>query len=205
MSESAPYTKWHTIFATMLRELLTPLQIKVLDEFTVTGEVDIILIQLLKGEQWTEEQRQYLPDGLRDSRATHLLLEFKYTQSLEEASFRQAIAYDMLYRQLQSNRDLPQEAIQTFIISAKTSQAETLSKFGYQPTEQTGVYISQELFLQNIPLLLLNELSNEQHNAFVKLFASRRRAKLAAMESLRVWGLRQLKGKLFWLIKGLLN
>ena len=205
MTETPIPIKWHTIFAAVLRELLTPLQIRVLDEFTLTGEVDVILIQLLVGQLWTAEQRQYLPDGLRDSVATHLLIEFKYTQSLEEKSFRQAIAYDTLYRQQQAHQKLAAEAIQTFIVSAITPQAETLTQFGYAATDQAGVYRSQETFLRNIPLILLNELSLEQHNAFFKLFASRRKVKLAALETLKGWGLRQLQGKLFWLMKGLLN
>jgi len=205
MTETPMPIKWHTIFAAVLRELLTPLQIRVLDEFTLTGEVDVILIQLLGEQRWTAEQRQYLPDGLRDSPATHLLIEFKYTQSLEEKSFRQAIAYDTLYRQQQAYQKLPAEAIQTFIVSAITPQAETLTQFGYQPTGVAGVYQSQEIFLRNIPLILLNELSLEQHNAFFKLFASRRKVKLAALATLKGWGLRRLQGKLFWLIKGLLN
>ena len=75
MTETYMPIKWHTIFAAVLRELLTPLQIRVLDEFILTGEVDVILIQLLVGQLWTAEQRLYLPDGLRNSTATHLLIE----------------------------------------------------------------------------------------------------------------------------------
>jgi len=205
MTETPIPIKWHTIFAAVLRELLTPLQIRVLDEFTLTGEVDVILIQLLVGQLWTAEQRQYLPDGLRDSVATHLLIEFKYTQSLEESRDRACPVSTYLYRQQQAHQKLPAEAIQTFIVSAITPQAETLTQFGYAATDQAGVYRSQETFLRNIPLILLNELSLEQHNAFFKLFASRRKVKLAALETLKGWGLRRLQGKLFWLIKGLLN
>jgi len=196
--------KWHTIFAAVLRELLTPLQIQVLDEFPLTGEADILLIQLLEGQlHWTEEQRQVLPDGLRNSPAREVLVEFKYSQSLNEASFRQALAYDTLYRQQQDKQKLPATAIQTFMVSAKTPQAETLKLLGYEATAHSGVYVSQTLFLRDIGLILLNELSDEPHNAFFKLFASRRQAKLAAVRS--VQGLGQLRDKLFWLIKGLLD
>jgi len=202
MNETTPPIKWHSIFAAMLRELLTPLQIRVLDEVPVSGNIDTLLIQLLEGPHWTEAQRQVLPDGLRDSLATRLLIELKYSQSLEEDTFRQAITYDFLYRQQPELRNLSVEAIQTFIVSAKTPQAETLNKFHYQPSEWAGVYVSDDLLLHRIPLLVLNQLSDEPHNVFFKLFASRRQAKLAAMATLQGYG---LTGKLFWLIKGLLN
>lgn len=139
-------------FCRSITRIASAIRTRVLDEFTLTGEVDVILIQLLAGQVWTAEQRQYLPDGLRDSPATHLLIEFKYTQSLEEKSFRQAVAYDTLYRQQQAHQKLLAEAIQTFIVSAITPQAETLTQFGYATTNQAGVYQSQEIFLRNIPV-----------------------------------------------------
>ncbi|MCP4109367.1 MAG: hypothetical protein GY749_28230 [Desulfobacteraceae bacterium] len=43
--------------------------------------------------------------------------------------------------------------------------------------------------LEAIPILVLNELSDEMHNAFIKCFASRKKAKKSAFETLTRHGL----------------
>ena len=43
-------------------------------------------------------------DGVRDSTAGHVLLEFKYTESVNETALAQAVAYDHFYRQAQIAR-----------------------------------------------------------------------------------------------------
>ena len=40
-------------------------------------QIDILLIKR-QTTDWTPEQRALLPDGIRDSKATDILLEFKY-------------------------------------------------------------------------------------------------------------------------------
>ena len=59
--------------------------------------------------------------------------------------------------------------------------------------------------LANIPLLVLNQLRDEPHNVFCKLFASRRRAKLEAMVGVRQWWVSRLSKRLSSLIQGLLK
>jgi hypothetical protein len=98
------------------------------------------------------------------------LLEFKYTESLNKAALSQALGYGRFYRRSQS---LSKAQVQTFILSAKTPAAKTLRKFEYKLAEQSGVYRSDNVMLETLPLLVLNELRDEPHNAFVKSFASR--------------------------------
>jgi hypothetical protein len=74
-------------------------------------------------------------------------------------------------------------------LSAKTPAAETLRQFGYKPAEHPGVYRSDNIMLEALPLLVLNELRDEPHNAFVKSFASRYPARKAALETLKGVGL----------------
>jgi hypothetical protein len=95
----------------------------------------------------------------------------------------------MFYRRSQR---LSRAQVQTFVLSAKTPKAKTLRKFGYKPAEQPGVYRSNNIMLEVLPLLVLNELRNEPHNAFVKSFASRYLARKAALETLTGVGLQTL-------------
>lgn len=158
----------------LLEKLLPPVEISVYIEAPVMIEFPQVDILLLRRQHdfWTDEQRERLPDGIRDSQASHILLEFKYTESINKDALIQAQMYDFLYRQSQKLTD---KDVQTFIISAKQPQPETLTKWGYIGTEYSGVYKSQNPLLITIPLLSLNELSDEPHNAFIKCFASQQK------------------------------
>jgi hypothetical protein len=94
-------------------------------------------------------------------------------------SFQQAVGYDYFYRQAQQ---LAQTDVQTFVFSARTPRAALLNEYGYSVTAQSGVYRSANVLLHSIPLVLLNELRWEPHNAFVQCFASQRRVREAAFQ-----------------------
>ena len=84
MTDQRPKIRWHHLFGSLLQELLTPVGITVETEVDVTSDppkVDIVLLCRETGA-WTADQRQYLPDGVRDSLASHILIEFKYTESV---------------------------------------------------------------------------------------------------------------------------
>ncbi len=173
-------THWHQLLGKLLELLLTPVGITVLTEVPVMSEppkADILLLRRT-GARWTSEQANYLPDGVRTSVAHHILLEFKYRETVGEQVFQQALGYDYFYRQGQR---LAREAVETFVVSGQTPQRATLNEFGYMVAEQPGVYRSQLPLLRLLPLLVLNELGNEPHNAFVKLFATRQRVQQAAL------------------------
>jgi hypothetical protein len=177
-------TRWHRFLGTMLKTLLSPVGILVQFDFkimTEPPEADILLIRR-EGPTWTTEQLLRLPDGIRDSSARQILLEFKYTESINEAAFRQTLGYDTFYKRA---NELTDAEVQTVLMSAKTPRSGTLTEFGYENTKLDGVYRSQNPLLKTIPLISLNELSNEPHNAFVKCFASRKKEKLKAFEQLR--------------------
>ena len=78
--------------------------------------------------------------------------------------------------------------MQTFILSAKTPRRTVLVKYGYQASDLPGVYRSSNPVLRDIQLLVLNELRNEPFNAYVKCFASRKKEKEAAFETLEGMG-----------------
>ncbi len=97
-----PKTRWHRILAVILKEWLTPVGILVQPEAPVGAEppkADILLLKSITGKM-RRQQRQRLADGLRDSRAGCLLLEFKYTESLNEDALVQLLGYELLYKLL---------------------------------------------------------------------------------------------------------
>lgn len=124
------HTDWHVLLGGVQQPLLTPVEITVETELLATQKpprIDILLLRR-KGKFWTPEQQARLPDGIRQSYANHILCEFKYTQSVNKATLVQALLYDQLYRMA---RNLKRQAVQTFVVSARTPQRDVLAHFGY--------------------------------------------------------------------------
>ncbi len=202
--DKSSQTNWHRILGVMLQELLTPVGITVSINVEVMGdppEADILLLRT-GTPYWTSEQLALLPDGVRDSQANHILLEFKMTESLDKIAVAKTIGYDVFYEQSQR---LTSDTIQTFLVSSKTPRKTTLEKFDYSATAQAGVYHSCNIFLEEIPLLILNELADEPHNAFIKTFASHRKEKRKAFEQLWQLPYWDFPRKLQRVLGGLLN
>ncbi len=174
----------HQVLGRLLQLSLAPVEITVNVEVDLLGEspkADVLLLRR-EGEAWNAAQRARLPDGVRDNAAGHVLLEFKYTESINESAFAQAVAYDYFYRQAQR---LPEEQVLTAVLSARTPQKARLAEWRYSEL-QDGVYRSPLPLLRRIWLLILNDLPPIPHNAYVKLFASRaqeREAAFAALDS----------------------
>jgi hypothetical protein len=202
-TEKSEKIEWHKLLGKLLKDLLSPVDIDVFTEPPVMSEspqVDILLLRR-NAPQWTPAQLALLPDGVRDTTATDILLEFKYTQSLNENAIQQALTYDFLYKENQSKE---REEVQSFLLSARQPQKSTLKKLGYKSTNIPGVYRSRFLLIRKIVLLSLNELANEPHNAFIKCFASHRQEKEKAFDLLEQRGLlKPLPNPLRWFITGL--
>ena len=172
----------HQVLGRLLQLSLAPVEITVNVEVDLLGEspkADVLLLRR-EGKEWNEAQRARLPDGVRDNAAGHVLLEFKYTESVNESALAQAVAYDYFYRQAQR---LPEEHVLTVVLSARTPRKARLAEWRYEE-RQDGVYRSPLPLLRRIWLLVLNELPASPHNAFVKLFASRDQEREAASAAL---------------------
>jgi hypothetical protein len=153
--ETTKKTLWHQILGRIFKFLLPPLGINVLTDVKVMinpPEADILLLRR-KGQNWTEKQRKRLPDGIRDSHATHILIEFKATESLSKETFIQAAAYEYFYKQSQK---LTEDEIQTFVISAIQPQKANREQYGYQTQIQAGVYQSDQIAFNHITLISLS-------------------------------------------------
>ncbi len=76
-------TQWHALLGRLLETLLTPVGIDVSTNVAVMSsppEADILLLRRHRAH-WSAEQMARLPDGIRNSAASHVLIEFKYTES----------------------------------------------------------------------------------------------------------------------------
>ena len=194
-------THWHHLLGRLLKELLTPFDISVETDVRVAADpkADIIVIRR-HGLKWSEKQKIWLTDGLRDTAASHLLIEFKYTESLNEASFVQNLAYDYFY--LHGQR-LKRHELQSFLISAKTPASGILERLGFMPTDKAGIYISAAPLVRLLRVIILNELDDTPNNAVLKCFASRRKEWHKAFATIRRYGLFRASSSLEWLIFGL--
>jgi hypothetical protein len=88
------------MLAKLLELVLSPVNIEVLPDVSVMTdppEVDILLLKR-QTAKWTAAQRALLPDGIINSKASHILIEFKYTESFNEKALQQALGYDIFFK-----------------------------------------------------------------------------------------------------------
>ena len=197
--ETTEKTLWHQILGRIFKFLLPPLGISVSTDVKVMikpPEADILLLKR-KDQNWTDEQLKRLPDGIRDSQASHILIEFKATQSLSKESFIQAAAYEYFYKQ--SNK-LTDDEIQTFVISAIQPQKANRAQYGYKIQVQPGVYKSDLIAFNHITLISLNELPNKLHNAWVTCLASKKLKRLEAFKLLQSKGFKFIPKPFKWFL-----
>jgi len=195
--------QWRRLLGKLLEELLTPVGITVLTGFPIMTnppEADVLLLRREGEERWTAEQYARLPDGVRHTAAGHIILEFKYSESVNLSALQQAIGYDNFYRR---NNQLARQDVQIFLLSSRQPNGRFLETFGYQTSEWAGVYYSKNPMLAKLPIISLNALSNAEHNAFVKCFASRKREKQRAFDTLQTERLLSWSPSIYWFILNL--
>lgn len=195
-------TLWHRFLGKEFELLLTPVEIEVITEVQVSSVPPLADILLLRRNTptWTPAQLQFLPDGIRDSNASHILIEFKFRETSTEEAVRQAIGYDYFYQQGQQLQD---QDLANFIICAQTPQADTLAVTSFHPTAQPVIYRHEAIAVRRITLLVLNELAPTLHNAFVQCFATNRRVRTAAFRRIKELGEQALSDELWHFLYGL--
>lgn len=135
-------TPWHRFLGKELELTVGLVEVQVESEVQISSEpprIDVLLLRR-KTKKWTDVQRSMLPDGIRDTDASHVLLEFKYSESLSHDVILQAVAYEYFYR---SSRRLPHENVNIFILCSKTPQASRLAAFEFEEDDLPGVYRSK--------------------------------------------------------------
>ncbi len=205
MNNNTDKTRWHRILAGMFKELLTPLNITVLSDVRIMTDPPKIDVLLIRREtpQWTDEQLMRLPDGIRDTLADHILIEFKFTEPVNRNALNQALAYDTFFRRTQ--KSLNPEQIQTFVLSSKTPLKAARGMFGYTENIKSGIYHSANIMLERLPLIAINELSDAPHNDFVKCFASRNNKRQQAFKRIIQSGRKHLSIAFFYFINGIMK
>jgi len=197
--ESTQKTFWHQILGRLFEFLLSPLGITVLTDVKVMikpPEADILLLKL-KTPNWTKEQLERLPDGIRDSTASHILIEFKATESINKETFTQASAYEYFYVRSQKLTD---NEIQTFVICAIQPQKANREQYGYTIQVQPGIYQSTQIAFNHITLISLNELPDELHNAWITCLASKKLKRLKAFNLLKSQGFKLISKPFKWFL-----
>ena len=177
-------TKWHPFLAKGFELSVGTRGVQVFSEVEVGSnppKVDILLLRR-ESASWTPEQLEMLPDGIRETNAKHVLIEFKYTESLTRDAILQALGYEYFYR---TANGLKPSEVKMFILCAITPQAARLKEFGYRPSSVAGVIVNDYAITKHITLVLLNNLADEPYNAFVKTFASRKAQKESAFSQLK--------------------
>ncbi|ETR66351.1 MAG: hypothetical protein OMM_05693 [Candidatus Magnetoglobus multicellularis str. Araruama] len=172
--KNKPKTKWHYWFGALIKMLLSAVGLDVKTDHQVMNELpeaDVVIINKDK-KKWTKEQLKRLPDGINESTASHIILELKYSESLNEDSYCQTCGYYKFYKD--SNK-LKKDDIDIFIVSSKTPSKKFLESFGYVQTAYSGVYKSQSVLVRIVTLISLNDLSRSSNNIMFKLFASKKR------------------------------
>jgi len=203
MSDTNSKTRWHRLLGKLLECLLTTVDIQVQVEPELMSEPpkgDIILLRR-HHPHWTAAQKALLADGIRDSTAAYILLEFKYTESVNRDVLQQTLGYEYFYRQAQQ---LNAEELACFLLSAKTPQAATLERYGYELTDTSGIYRSKQPILSHITLISLNDLADTPHNAWLRMFASKRKEKAKAVRHVQRIDLSQ-QLELYQFLKGFLK
>lgn len=197
-------TRWHRLLGKLLELLLAPTGISVDMEVQIMGDpprADIVLLRRNEPE-WTPEQIRLLPDGIRDTNASHIMIEFKRTESINVEILLKIAAYDLLYRQ---SRKLNPDEVSTFLISARKPRTETLQRLGFTPTGEAGIYETDNILAKRVRLISLNELDSEPFNAFLKLFATHAKVRGEAFVALRKAGIFAPANELSWYVGGLWN
>ena len=199
--ETTERTLLHRIQSRIFELLLPPVSVTVstnLEVMTNPPAADILLKR--ENKYWTEEQLERLPDGIRDSTARHILIEFKATESVSKKTFIQAAGYEHFY---QNSKKLTDDEIQTFVICAIQPQKANREQYGYKIRVQPGVYKSDQIMLNHITLISLNELPDELHNAWTTCLASKKRKRLKAFQILKSQGFKFISNEFKWFLSDL--
>ncbi len=184
MDEKKVLKQWHLIFGAFLARRYEPAQIQVEVEVSTTVFPPVMDILLLRREhlnQWSTEQRAVLPDGIRDTQANRIVIEFKYTESLDVGAVRQCLIYDELYCK---NQSLEPHQVSSFLVCSKSPSRRKVANLGFRAGSHPGLYHHPCPVVERVNLIVLNELSNEPHNLAFKLFASKRDIRRQAFEQL---------------------
>jgi hypothetical protein len=194
----------HVLFGCMMKESLTPLNLEVESDYEVgkgPPKLDVLIIRRT-GARWSKAQLEFLPDGIRQSNCKHVILELKYTESINKTAIFQTIGYLGSYLRF---KQFKPEKVCAFIVSSKTPQKRVLKQIGFEQADIKGVYRSKVCLLSNIQLISLNDLSDASYNLWIKLFASKIKQRLSVLKRILAFDLKKFNSGLVSILVKILN
>jgi hypothetical protein len=194
----------HVLFGSLMKESLIPLNLEVETDYEVgkgPPKLDVLIIRR-KGTKWSKTQLDYLSDGIRQSTCKHVIVELKYTESINKIGVFQTIGYLGSYIRL---KKLQPDKVCAFIVSSKTPQQKVLDQIGFVKMNINGVYRSKDCLLSQIQLISLNELSNEPYNLWIKLFASKINQRVSVLKKILSLKFEMFNRDLFLVLFKILN
>ncbi|KPA16214.1 hypothetical protein MHK_003577 [Candidatus Magnetomorum sp. HK-1] len=194
----------HILFGCMMKEPLTPLNLEVESDYEVgkgPPKLDVLIIRRT-GARWSKTQLEFLPDGIRQSNCKHVILELKYTESINKTAIFQTIGYLGSYLRL---KQFKPENVCAFIVSSKSPQKKMLNQIGFEQTDIKGIYRSRDCLLSNIQLISLNDLSDAPYNLWIKLFSSKINQRLSVLKRILAFDLKKLNKGLVSILVKILN
>jgi hypothetical protein len=154
--------------------------------------IDLVL-RKSEGRYWSEQQRDRLCEGVRDSEAPTVVIELKYTESVNIHVLKMAMGCDEYYCQ---SHDLKPDEMDLFVVSSKTPTGPIIDRAQYKAVIP-GVLRSPLPGYEDVPIISLNDLSDAPHNTLFKLFASKYKQKVIAFANIvkvaPPWGLHDLE------------
>ena len=130
---------------------------------------------------------------IRQSKCKHVILELKYSESINKTAIFQTIGYLGSYLRL---KQLKPEKVCAFIVSSKTPQRRMLKQIGFEQTDIKGLYRSKDCLLSNIQLISLNDLSDAPYNLWIKLFSSKINQRLSVLKRILAFDLKKFNSDL---------
>ena len=127
----------------------------------------------------TPQQRAAMPDGLRQSSALQMILNFAYDDT--ELPFLRTIACGVLRRR---EYKLTEKDLLLVVVYRADPDPELMADFGYEPTARPAIYRSSVDIFKGVMVMALGELSGALYNANFKVFARSQAARREAYNTL---------------------
>ena len=140
-----------------------------------------ILLRSRDGRKLTFLQRMFLPDGLRQSEAAHIIMNFAYTEEDKRRSFARTLVCGRYYC---DSMEVAHDDLLLVMLFPQEPDREILAEFGYQPTQDPGIYRSDLPLFRRQIVMVFGELRNALRNAPFKLFARSQDSRQGAYKTL---------------------
>lgn len=128
------------------------------------------LLRPLDQEDWTEELRAQLPDGLRWCNAKRIVVNFNYVEEHEVFALNQVLIHRLLYRKWER---LTEEEVGAFLICLQKPDPHMLSELRFSASTAAGVYCSDTgMPGESVELIVTEELGPGEHNDIFRGFVA---------------------------------